>query len=196
MMNLDHLAVSAIRSQADLGQLYELLYPRLYNYVRYRCEDQATTEELVSQVFDQIAAALGKYDPERGPFEAWAFAIARNRVTSHHRTRVLRTFLPWEWFHQSVDPAPLPEETALLHEAEVSLLAALPRLKPKERDLLGLKYGSGLSNLQIATLTGLSEGNVAVILHRAIETLRQILNPASGGEGLSCHKETEHAKEG
>jgi RNA polymerase sigma factor (sigma-70 family) len=194
-MNLDPLAVAASRSQAELGQLYELLYPRIYNYVRYRCEDQATTEELVAQVFERMAAALGSYDPQRGPFEAWIFAIARNRVTSHHRQRALRTFLPWEWFHGAADPAPLPEEAALLHETEAALLAALPRLKPQQRDLLGLKYGSGLSNPQIAALTGLSEGNVGVILHRAVEALRQILNPADGGEAISCHKEAEHAEE-
>jgi len=194
-MNLDQLAVSACRNQADLGQLYELLYQRLYNYVRYRCEDQATTEELVSQVFERMAAALATYDPQRGPFEAWIFAIARNRVTSHYRTHTLRTFLPWEWFHGAADPAPQPEETALLRETEASLLAALPTLKPQQRDLLGLKYGSGLSNPQIAALVGLSEGNVAVILHRAVEALRQILNPAPGGEDLSSQKEAEHANE-
>ncbi len=194
-MNLDPLALAAKHSQADLGQLYELLYPRIYNYVRYRCEDQATTEELVSQVFERMARSLGSFDPARGLFEAWVFAIARNAVTSHHRTRTLRTFLPWEWFRQAPDPAPLPEEAALLHEAETSLLEALPRLKPQQRDLLGLKYGSGLSNPQIAALTGLSEGNVAVILFRAIEALRQVLKPAPDGEAISCQKEVNHAKE-
>jgi RNA polymerase sigma-70 factor (ECF subfamily) len=195
-MNLDQLAAAACHSQTDLGQLYELLYPRVYNYVRYRCEDQAVTEDLVSQIFERLLAALGTYDRGRGPFEAWVFAIARNRVTSHYRTRALRTFLPWEWFHQAADPSPLPEETALLHETEAALLAALLHLKPQQRDLLGLKYSSGLSNPQIAALTGLSESNVAVTLHRAVEALRQILNPAAVDDsGRPCQKEAEHAKE-
>ena len=196
-MNLDELAAAARSGRDELGQLYELMYPRVYNYVRYRCEDQGTTEDLVSQVFERMVAALHTYDPGRCPFEAWIFAIARNTVNSHHRRRALRQFLPWEWFHAAAAPGPSPEESALLRESETRLLAALQLLKPQWRDLLGLRYGSGLSNTQIAALTGLSEGNVAVILHRAVEALRLIVKPGPDDEEQSvCQAEAEQAKEG
>jgi len=196
-MDIDLLAVKACEDRQAFGQLYELLYPRVYNYVRYRCEDLASAEELVSRIFERLLTAISSYNPQRGPFEAWVFAIARNQVTSHYRVQALRTFLPWEWFQHATDPAPRPEEAALLKEAEAALLSALPLLKPQQRDLLGLKYGSGLSNLQIAALTGLSENNVAVTLHRAVAALRsKILAPMAETEpGRPCQKETEHVKE-
>ena len=191
-MDIDRLAVDAFKDKHSLEQLYELLYPRIYNYIRYRSPDLGEAEELVSQTFERMLGALGSYDSGRGPFEPWIFAIARNLVTSHYRKQALRTFLPWEWFHAAADPAPQPEEAALLHESEAELLQALPRLTPQQRDLLGLRYASGLSNPQIAALTGLSESHAAVILHRAVGALRQLLNPQSI-HAPDCPKEAEHA---
>jgi len=195
-MEIDLLAVKACEDRQAFGQLYDLLYPRIYNYVRYRCADLASAEELVSGIFERLLTAIHSYKPERGPFEPWVFAIARNQVNSHFRAQALRTFLPWEWFQHTADTTPQPEEAALLKEAETALLKALPHLKPQQRDLLGLKYGSGLSNPQIAALTGLSENNVAVILHRAVAALRQYLDPLAESEPVpTCQKEPEHVKE-
>jgi RNA polymerase sigma-70 factor (ECF subfamily) len=39
--------------------------------------------------------------------------------------------------------------------------------------LLSLKYGAGVSNREIARVTGLSESNVGTILHRTVQTLRE-----------------------
>ena len=49
------------------------------------------------------------------------------------------------------------------------LLAPLP---PRERELIALKYGAGLTNRAIAQLVGLSETNVGTILHRLVKQLR------------------------
>jgi len=39
--------------------------------------------------------------------------------------------------------------------------------------LISLKYGGGLNNREIASLTGLTESNVGTILHRVVEDLRK-----------------------
>ena len=49
------------------------------------------------------------------------------------------------------------------------LLAGLPE---RERELVALKYGSGMTNRAIAKATGLSESNVGTILHRTVGQLR------------------------
>ena len=55
--------------------------------------------------------------------------------------------------------------------ARLSIL--LSQLADRDRELVALKYGAGLTNRAIAGLSGLSESNVAVILHRAVQTLRE-----------------------
>ena len=55
------------------------------------------------------------------------------------------------------------------------LRAALAALSEREREILSLKYYAELKNTEIASLTGLYQINVGVILHRTIEKLRNIL---------------------
>jgi hypothetical protein len=42
----------------------------------------------------------------------------------------------------------------------------------RARELIALKYGAAINNRLIAQLTGLSESNVGIILHRVVQTLR------------------------
>ena len=64
------------------------------------------------------------------------------------------------------------EDLAQRHADMARLSLLLARLADRERELVALKYGSGLTNRAIAHLTGLTESNVGVILHRTLQTLR------------------------
>lgn len=48
----------------------------------------------------------------------------------------------------------------------------LTDLKDREQDLIALKYGAGLTNREIAKVTGLSETNIGSTLHRIVIGLR------------------------
>jgi RNA polymerase sigma-70 factor, ECF subfamily len=64
-------------------------------------------------------------------------------------------------------------ESAEERRSDLVRLAALTASLPdRERDLIALRYGAGLSNRAIAPLVGLSESNVGTILHRTVQALR------------------------
>ena len=91
----EDLAVRAASDPEAFVQLYNAYFQRVYCYIYYRCEDTATAEDLTGQVFERLLAHINHYAPEKGPFEAWLFAIARNAVNDHyHRQRF--PWLPWE----------------------------------------------------------------------------------------------------
>jgi RNA polymerase sigma-70 factor (ECF subfamily) len=65
-----------------------------------------------------------------------------------------------------------PEELAERRSDLGRLARLLERLEDRERELLALKYGAGLTNRAIAKFTGLTESSVGTIVHRAIRDLR------------------------
>ncbi len=167
------LAERAATDVQAFAALYERFYARIYNYASFRCPDAA--EDLVSQVFFRLVQNLTKYQPDRAPFSAWLFAIARNEVNQHLRQERLRLWLPLDTRPELHTRQPGPEDQVVLGQELEELQRALTVLEPRERDLVGLKFAAHLTNRQIAALSGLTESNVGVILYRAIRKLRGTL---------------------
>ena len=172
------LVARATAEPAAFADIYDHYFPRVYNYVRYRVQDAETADDITAQVFERALVNIGRYHPERAPFAAWLFAIARNGVNDYFRAQkrgrwfslgVLR-----DW--ASVESRPEPEEIVVHNETRAELLAAVARLSDRERDLIALKFAAGLTNRRIAELTGLGASNVGVILYRAVRRLRAELS--------------------
>ena len=53
------------------------------------------------------------------------------------------------------------------------LTNAFGKLSARERDILALKFYSGLNNRQIAQVSQLSESNVGTIINRAVTKMRK-----------------------
>ncbi|MEM9420291.1 MAG: sigma-70 family RNA polymerase sigma factor, partial [Planctomycetota bacterium] len=60
------------------------------------------------------------------------------------------------------------------HAAVLRRLAALP---DPQQEVVRLKFQADLSYKQIAEVTGLTVSHVGVLLHQALKTLRQQMNP-------------------
>lgn len=160
---------------AAFAALYDHYFPRVYNYMRYRVQDGPTADDLTAQVFERTLAHIDRYRPGQAPFAAWLFAIARNTVADHFRTRQRRRWLSLDALREWASSDPQPGQVVAAAEVQSCLLAAVSRLKERERDLIALKFAGGLTNRRIADLTGLSESNVGVILYRAVRRLRRDL---------------------
>jgi RNA polymerase sigma-70 factor (ECF subfamily) len=170
------LAARATAEPAAFAAIYDHYFPRVFNYVRYRVRDAATTDDLTAQVFERALVRIDSYRPEQAPFGAWLFGIARNAVNDHLRARRRRQWLSLEVLRARRSAEAEPEDVALQSETRAELLAAVARLSTRERDLIALKFAAGLTNRRIAELTGLSESNVGVILYRAVRRLRTELS--------------------
>ena len=96
-------------------------------------------------------------------------ALARRAAIDYYRRR--RPALPLEEAALASDPYGV-EDTAQEHADFAQLVALLARLADRERELVALKYGAGLTNRDIARLSGLSESNVSTILSRVTQQLR------------------------
>lgn len=174
--NEQELVARAISKPEDFSTIYDHYFPRVYNYIRYRVRDTGTADEVTAQVFERALIKIESYRPERAPFAAWLFGIARNTVNQYLRSQRRRRWISLDLLYSRHSGDSSLEDTLILSESHTALMAAVARLSDRERDIIALKFAAGLTNRRIATLTGLGESNVSVILYRSIRRLRNELS--------------------
>jgi len=155
---------------ADWDAIYAEQLPKVLNFLRYRVgPDEA--EDLTARVFEKAWAGRRRYRQELAALGTWLLAIARNEAIDHLRKR--RRHEPLETAAAIPATGATPEERAADGENVDRLKRLLAALGDRERELIALKYGAGLTNREIATFVGLGESNVGTVLHRTIEALRR-----------------------
>jgi RNA polymerase sigma-70 factor (ECF subfamily) len=162
-------------SEEDWDALYAEQLPRVYNFFRYRVGHGPEAEDLTSTTFAKAWQARHRYRRDLASFTTWLFTIARNVATDHYRAR--RAVLPLEAAHD-VAAGATPDELAERRSDADHLARLLENLPERERELIALKYGAGMTNRAIAKATGLGESNVGTVLHRTIQRLREAWDAA------------------
>jgi len=141
----------------------------VYNYFRYRLGSECEVEDLTARTFENAWAGREQYRRDLAGFSTWLFKIAQNLIVDHFRSRRNQVSIDDA---VNVTAAEITE-TNLERQSDLSRLASLTRdLPPRDRELIALKYGAGISNREIAKLTGLTESNIGTILHRVVQNLR------------------------
>ena len=156
-------------AEPDWDAVYAEQLPRVYNFFRYRFGDTADAEDLTARTFEKAWRARQRYRRDLASFGTWIMSIARNVGTDHLRAR--RPHVPLEEA-ATVAMSRTPEDEASRTSDVQRLAMLLEGLTDRDRELIALKYGAGLTNRAIAQATGLSESNVGTILYRAVQALR------------------------
>ena len=170
------LLASAKSDPAAFAAVYDHYFAAIFNYVRYRVPEPAQAEDLTAQIFERVLTALDSFRPDQAPFAVWLFTVARNSVTDHLRAQQRRRWLSLDHISEQAEASKPLDEQMIEHETQGALSAAIATLSDRERDLLALKFVAQMTNRRIASLTGLSESNVGVILYRALGRLRNEMN--------------------
>ena len=99
------------------------------------------------------------------------YTIARNAVIDGYRKRA-KEAPPQE---EPENPHSNPEMHMVVREDYRRVLVAMQKLAPEERDILSLAVSSDLTYREIARVTGTSEGNIKVRVHRARVKLKKMM---------------------
>jgi RNA polymerase sigma-70 factor (ECF subfamily) len=154
---------------------FESLYGRyrqsLYGYFLRHVSDEPTANDLYQGCWEKVIRGRQRYR-ERSPFRAWLFHIAHNHLVDHYRA------------HRS--SAPLPEDLAdgeqreppeTIDEADrmAAFRSALAGLPPEQREALSLRLDAGLSQEEVAQVTGVGRETVKSRLRYGVRKLREVL---------------------
>lgn len=161
--------------EKDFDYIFETYYKRVYNFIYYRVNLHYTAEDLASQVFEKVMLKIDTYDESKSPFEVWLFAIARNVVNDYFRSLQNHKLFSIDTIKNLISGKKTPEDMVEIAETNDELLKALSILNERERNIVALKFGADLKNVEIAKIMDLTESNVGVILFRTMKKLKKEL---------------------
>lgn len=155
--------------------LYDQLGENIFRYIYYKTCHRETAEDLTSQTFLKALEKWPLYNSSRGPAAPWLYAIARNLVTDHFRSRGR-----WGFSSDVMDGWDLPSRDDVLREVtdretKEELHRALKKLSAAQREVIILRLWEDLPYREIAPLMGKSENSCKMLMSRALKKLKSDL---------------------
>lgn len=152
--------------RAFLTEAAALLRAYFRNRLRNAPED---AEDLVQETLVALHTKRDTYDPVY-PLTAWMYAIAKYRLIDHLRRSKRRA-------HGSIDGLDLgdadPQYEASDARRDIAVL--LDKLPEKQRTAIRLVKLEERSVREASSLTGLSESDIKISIHRGLKTLMRLM---------------------
>ena len=178
---------SAAGTPADPGRIDRFFQAHSQSVYRaaYRVTgNSADAEDVLQTVFLRLArrGVEELRDDVGGYLHRSAVNAALDVVRSRNRAGwvPLESHLDGGEGRQLASDAPDPEHDSRNRQLRQHLRLALSRLSPRAAEAFALRYFEGLGNIEIAELLGISQGVVAVLLHRTRARLKKELVALEG----------------
>lgn len=157
--------------QKIFSQIYDNYIDKIYRFIFFKVSSQEIAEDLCSETFLRCWEKFkdNHKDIENPP--AFLYQIARNLVTDHYREKAKTQFVSADSL-PIVDPRNDLTEKALLNSDLETIKANLANLKDEYQEVIIWHYIDDLPIPEIAKMFDKSEGAVRVMLHRALNALR------------------------
>jgi RNA polymerase sigma-70 factor (ECF subfamily) len=160
------------RRRLTFAEAYDRHVGDVYAFLVYRVGRRDDADDLTQVTFERALRAWGRYDPERAAPLTWLLVIARNVLIDHWRADRTAEHQPWDGEAHHEPAAPGPEQR-LGPDAELE--HALRQLSPRDRELVALRYGGGLTGPEIAEAMDMELNAVQQALSRALRRMRASL---------------------
>ena len=153
-----------------IDQLFSQFYNEALLYTISLCRNRTIAEDIVSNAFYK---ALTLADDSIRDFKPWLLTVCRNEFISICRKS--SRFTGEEIPEDLADDREEVIEGIIRREEYRSLYRAIGLLPDTQKEVVTLFYFSGLPIKSISEITGKSETNIKVLLCRARDKLRTIM---------------------
>lgn len=174
------LAEAALMARVAAGdaEAFEAVYERharaVHSYVSAQLDRSGDVEDVCQVAFLVLWRHASRFDPRRGGVRGWLIGIARNQAIDRLRARARRTRAEAAAVAiAALEPPDDPVSRAGADRAEAGRLRRLlDDLPDEQRDVLLLVHHGGLSQREIARVTGLPLGTVKSRLRLGLARVR------------------------
>ena len=169
---MDEQILSPIRPSFEA--VYEQYYDRIYHYAYTLLRKREDAEDVTEETFLAAYRHYHLYDPAKASLGTWLARIAHNQAVNllHTPFYARREDLPEDY------EVPDPDSGQFQGQLEAAdlIMHLYGQLKPRERELLNLRYVTDLKDKEIASLLHLPEKTVNKRLQRLLSKCRLILH--------------------
>ncbi len=153
--------------------LFSRHHVRVYRFVLRLVRNEATAEDLISDVFLDIWRQAGKFEG-RSAVSTWMLSIARFKALSALRRRQEEE-LDDETAERVEDQSDDPEVALAKRDKGAVLRACLSDLSVEHREVIDLVYYHEKSVQEVADITGIPEATVKTRMFYARKKLSELL---------------------
>jgi len=151
--------------------LVDLYSKRLYGYFYRLSGNRTLSDDLLSELFIKLVKKIGSY--KGGSFDGWIFRIASNIFTDYLRAKQKQKKLIENkvLMLESTPTGLKNSDKQNLDELQIQL----EKLDEQTKELIVLRFYSGLSFKEIAQMKKEPIGTTLSKLHRAVAKLRKLM---------------------
>lgn len=170
--------------EKSFAELYDLYVEKLYKFVFLKINNPAKAEEIVQDIFLKLWK-LGQDEAKREVRNVLAllYKMARFAVIDYYRSTNAAKAKEIVSIDELAASQELEITVDIEHEEEMDQEYALEQVKraladlPEiYKDVVMMRFMDEMDYKEIAEVIGKEEGNVRVLVHRALKKLREILN--------------------
>ena len=165
-----------------LSVLYDKYAAVMLALSRRILRDATEAEQLLLDVFTEVWQRADRYDEKRGTPLTYLLTLCRSRAIDRCRSRrskhgrwAINDYTADNTMANAIAPEPQPAEAVSSGEQGQLIRQAMKSLTDIQRKILDLAYFDGLSQSEIAEVTGIPLGTVKSHVRMAIIQLRQKL---------------------
>jgi len=183
---LDAVVAEAVAGNRDaLREVLEIIRPIVVRYCRARVgateRSGLSADDVAQEVCLAAITALPRYRDQGRPFLAFVYGIAAHKVADAHRAAARNRAEPTDVVPERYSVEAGPEQMALDSESSARMNRLLSVLPERQREILILRVGVGMSAEEAAEAVGSTAGAVRVAQHRALARLKTEITATEHG---------------
>ena len=168
-------------NRSAISQLIERHSRRVRDYIRMLVKDRDVAEDIFQETFIKAVRVIdeGRYT-HNGKFLSWILRIAHNQVIDYFRARRQNNALSEaEAGYDVLGSLRLAEQTVedrlVARQIESDIRSLIEALPPEQREVVFMRYFTGLSFKEIAEQTGVSINTALGRMRYALINLRRMI---------------------
>jgi len=166
-------------TKTEFSQLYYSEIDKVFRFYFLRVNSVEEAEDLTSLVFLKFYQFFQKKDEKIvKDKKAFLYKMARNLLVDFYRKKDRNTLSLDKLFKEGFDlPSPIDFENKIEANFQMEeIKKALREINPLYADVIILHYIDDLSIKELSTILNKKENNIRVLVHRALEALKERLN--------------------